>query len=223
MERSIAAITPTQMRSIPIVPRVPMLGERCLATPLFGLHKGDSVQGFVREVRDASVQVKLTIGVCGWAHGPGLGLDGDERPCDWYREGDWVTAEVAGLDHGNACLTLSIRSPQRRSQWRRPTVMATPPPDSPLDRLQRGSCLWANVQAVEKNGLRVLAAGVPGWIDRRVGGVSGKNVLTGGHQPGQFVLVWVTGVNHVGGEFTAQLHPLSSPRPVAGNWYGPAR
>lgn len=221
MERSIAAITPTQMRSIPIFPRVPIFDERCLATPLFGLNKGDSLPGFVREVRDASVQVKLMSGIFGWAHGPGLGLEDDERPCDWYSEGDWVTAEVAGLDHGNACLTLSIRSPRPRSQLMAP--MATRFPDSPLDLLQRGSRLWASVREVRKTGLKVVADGVPGWIDREAAGTSEETVLADGYRPGQLIPVWVTGVNHAGGEFTAQLDPLSSPRPAAGNWYGPAR
>ena len=223
MEHSITAISPTPMRSVPIVPRVPMLDWRRQAALLFGLQKGASVQGFVREVRDSSVQVKLMSGVCGWAYGPGLGLDDDQQPCDWYREGDLVTAEVIGLDHGNECVTLSIRSPQRCSQRWWPAPIAIRPPDSPLDRLQRGSCLWANVQAVKKNGLRVVANGVPGWIDRRAAGISEGEFAANRYRVGQFISVWVTGVNHVGGEFTAQLHPLSSPQPVAGKWYGPIR
>ena len=110
MKHSILPPARTQLRSTPISPQTSMLGERRPAASLFGLRKGDPVRGFVREVRSASVRVELMSMVCGWAHGPGLGLDDDQQPCDWYQEGDLVTAEVAGLDHGNGCVTLSIQT-----------------------------------------------------------------------------------------------------------------
>ena len=207
MEHSILPPARIQLRNTPISPRTSMLAARWPAASLVSLHKGDSVQGFVSEVRDASVQVKLMSGIYGWADGPSLGLDDDQHPCDWYREGDWVTAEVTGLNHRNDCVTLSIRSPQR--QWLTP--IATRLPDSPLDRLQRGSRLLASVQAVEKNGLRVVADGAPGWIDRRSADIVGKSVLADKYRAGQLITVWVTGVNHDGGEFHAQVNPLPSP------------
>ena len=213
MEHSILPPARTQARSTPLSPPTSMLAARWPAASLVSLHKGDSVQGFVSEVRDTSVQVKLMSGIYGWAHGPGLGLDDGQQPCDRYREGNWVTAEVTGLNHRNECVTLSIRSPQQ--QWSTP--IATRLPDSPLDRLQRGSCLLASVQAVEKNGLRVVAGGAPGWVDHRAANISGKSVLADKYRAGQLITVWVTGVNHDGGEFHAQVNPLPSP-PMAGNW-----
>ena len=117
MEHSILPPARTKARSTPISPRTSMLAARWPAASLVSLHKGDSVQGFVSEVRDTSVQVKLMSRIYGWAHGPGLGLDDDQPLSDCYREGDFVTAEVAGIDHGNECVTLSIQTRPYRSHF----------------------------------------------------------------------------------------------------------
>ena len=217
MEHLILPPARTQARSTPLSPRVPVLGERQPTASLFGLRKGDPVRGFVREVRNASVRIELMSGVCGWAHGQGLNLDGDQQPCDWYQAGDLVTAEVAGLDIGSKCVTLSIRTRLCRSHWQWQAPTTARPPHSPLDRLHRGSRVWAIVQAVEKNGLRVVADSAPGWIDRRSANLAGKSVFADKYRAGQLITVWVTGVNHDGGEFHAQVNPLPSP-PMAGNW-----
>lgn len=215
MKHSITPTTRTQTYSTLLSPRRPVLDERWQATSFGGLRKGDSVQGLVREVRNTSVRVELMCGVCGWAHGRGLGLDDNQQPCDWYREGGWVTAKVTGLDHQNECVNLSIRSPQRHSQW--PTPIVTRPPDSPLLGLQRGSHLWAHVQEVKENGVRVVGGSASGWIDRRVADIPEGETVADRYQAGQLISVWVTGVNHVGGEFTAQVNPLSPRQLVTGN------
>ena len=223
MEHSITPITRTQTYSTLLSPRVPVLDERWPAASFGGLRKGDSVQGLVREVRDTSVRVELMYGVCGWAHGRGLGLDDDQLPDDWYREGDRVTAEVTGLNHQNECVDLSIRSPQRRSQWQGLAPIATRLPDSPLDRLQCGSHLWAQVREVRETGVRVVGGSATGWIDRRVADIPEGETVADRYQAGQIISVWVTGVNYVGGEFTAQVNPLSPPQLLAGNWHEPIR
>lgn len=223
MKHSILPPARTQLRSTPISPRTSMLAARWPDASFFGLYKGRSVQGTICEVRDTSVRVELMYGVCGWAHDQGLNLDDDQQPCDRYREGDLVTAEVAGLDHQNECVTLSIQSSQRCSQWQHPTPMATRPHDSPLKGLQRGSHLWAQVQEVRETGVRVVGSGAPGWIDRPVAGIPEGETVANLYRAGQLISVWVTGVNHAVGEFTAQVHPLPSPPPVAGNWQEPIR
>lgn len=120
MEHPITPITRTRARSTPISPRTPALGAQWLVASLWGLYKGASVQGTICEVRDTSVQVELISGIYGWAYGTGLGLDHDQQPYDCYREGDWVTAEVTGIDQGNDCVALSIRTHLPRSHfiWR---------------------------------------------------------------------------------------------------------
>ena len=223
MEHLILPPARTQARSTPISPRTPMLGTRWPDASFFGLYKGRSVQGTICKVRDTSVQVKLMGGICGWAHDQGLNLDDDQQPCDQYREGDLVTAEVTGLNHQNECVTLSIQSPQWRSQWQRPTPIATRPQDSPLKSLQRGSHLWAYVREVKETGVRVVGGSASGWIDRRVADIPEGEPVANRYRAGQLISVWVTGVNHDGGEFTAQVNPLPSPPSVAGNWQEPIR
>ena len=203
--------------------RVFGLGPQQRTTSLFGLQKGDSVQGSVCEVRTASVNVRLEGGSHGWAHGLGLGLDHGQQPCDRYREGDWVAVEVTGIDYGSECFTLSIYSHFPTSHYdprsRPPSVPITPRRShSALERIQSGDQVWASVQEVRETGLHVLAGDVPGWIDRRVANIPERETVADRYRIGQFISVRVTGVNHVGGEFTAQTYPLSLSEPVTSNW-----
>lgn len=223
MKRLIETTTPTQTGTASASSWFPALGPQQQTPSLSGLCKGDFVQGFVREIRVASVNVRLMNGVSGWAHGSGLRLEGAQRPSDRYCEGDWISAEVAGLDYGNECATLSIRSHlSHLHYYSRPSLPSVPitlrHSDSALERLQRGDRLWVLVQEVRETGLHVLAGDVPGWIDRRVANIPEREAVADRYRIGQFIPIWVTGVNYEGGEFAAQTYPLSSPQPVTSNW-----
>ena len=206
-------------RSTSPITEMQALGARSPFTSLFGMQKGSSALGSVSEVRTGSVRVRLANGEYGWAHGPGLGIDGDEQPQDRYREGDLVVAQVTGFDLGNECLTLSIRS--RLSNFhQRPAPEPLHPrhPDLQLNGVRRGSRLWARVQEVKKTGLRVIVGSAAGWIDYRVAGIPDGAGVADRYRTGQFVLVQVTGVNYAGGEFTAQIAPSwPQQRVVAGS------
>lgn len=208
----------TQVRNMPIGSRVLAREEGGQTPSLFGIRKGDSVQGIVREVRPASIGVELPGKGYGWAYGQGLDLSADEQPQDQYHEGSWVWAEVIGLDHGNECLALSIRSGRVYGVRQPPAPVFTYPFHLSLNELQRGRHLFASVQEVRETGLHVLAGDVPGWIDRKVANIPERETVADRYRVGQFIPVWVTGVNYEGGEFAAQTYPLSSPQLVTSNW-----